>query len=185
MEFTLLVFFKYFCVSRFFWFLLLVAGVALEACGLYFQYKMDLPPCVNCVYERAYFLGFVAVGFIGAIGSNFFIVRFLCSIGFLASSIGGLIVSFEHFNAYTESSIFHSSCKIATNFPDFLPLDEIAPFMFKVSGVCSDKLDWEFLGQSMPFWILVIFGCSTLLALMLFLSNFVKFKSNSYLKLYK
>ncbi len=176
---------KLVCESRFFWFLLLVAGIAFEGCGLYFQYNLNLDPCVNCVYERAYFLGFIAVGFIGAIASNFLIVRFLCSVGFLASSIGGLLITFEHYQSYNSSSIFGSTCKLKTEFPDFLPLDEIAPFMFKAVGVCSDKLDWEFLGQSMPFWILVIFGVSTIVAALLFLSNFIKKKKKSLSDLYK
>ena len=176
---------KLICASRFFWFLLLVAGIAFEGCGLYFQYNLHLDPCVNCVYERAYILGFVVAGFVGAIASNFLVVRFLCSLGFLASSIGGLLVTFEHYQAYNSTSIFGSTCKLKTEFPDFLPLDEIAPFMFKAVGICSDKLDWEFLGQSMPFWILIIFGASTLVALLLFLSIFVKKKYKSHSDFYK
>ena len=68
--------FKSICASRFCWFLLFLSGIALEACGLYFQYELHLNPCVNCVYERAYFLGFVVAGFIGAMAANYVIVRF-------------------------------------------------------------------------------------------------------------
>ncbi len=184
-EMILLHLFKKICSSRFCWFLIFLAGCGLEACGLYFQYKLDLQPCINCVYERAYFLGFVFIGFLGALAGNLLIVRFACSLGFLLSSIGGLIVTFEHYAAYTGMEGYAAKCKLTTNFPSFLPLDDIAPFMFKAFAMCNEKLDWSFLGQSMPFWILVIFLFSTLIAALMFISNFVKDKVNTFVNLYK
>lgn len=177
--------FKSICASRFCWFLLFVSGIALEACGLYFQYELHLNPCVNCVYERAYFLGFVVAGFIGAMAANYLIVRFLCAAGFLASAIGGLLITWEHYRAYTSTSLFGNTCKLEAQFPDFLPLDNIAPWMFKPLGLCSDKLDWELLGQSMPFWILVAFACATVIAFMMLISFFVKKKTSNFDRLYK
>ncbi len=178
--------FKSITSSRFCWFLLLLSGVALEACGLFFQYELSLNPCVNCVYERAFFLGFIVTGFLGAIAASFFIIRFICSLGFLASAIGGLTVAWEHYNAYhTVNTGFGSSCKLQTEFPSFLPLDEIAPFMFKATGLCSDKIDWSLLGYPMPDWILLTFGTASLIALFMFLSNFVRRKTNNFTNLYR
>jgi disulfide bond formation protein DsbB len=180
-----LIIIKYLSETRFFWFLLLLTGLVLEGCGLYFQYNMNLPPCVNCVYERAYMLGFIVCGFVGSIGAGFLLIRLLCSLGFLATSIGGILVSFEHYQAYTNTSLLGSTCKLTTSFPPFLPLDEIAPFMFKATGVCSDKLDWEFLGMNMPFWVLFIFAVSSLVSFLLLLSVFKKRPANNYEKLYR
>ena len=177
--------FKSICASRFCWFLLFLSGIALEACGLYFQYELHLNPCVNCVYERAYFLGFVVSGFIGAMAANYLIVRFLCVAGFLASAIGGLLVTWEHYRAYTSTSLFGNNCKLGAQFPDFLPLDTIAPWMFKPLGLCSDKLDWELLGQSMPFWILIAFASATVIAFLMLISFFVKKKTGNFDRLYK
>ena len=171
--------------SRFCWFLLFVSAVVLEGCGLYFQYELHLNPCVNCVYERAYFLGFLVVGFIGALAANFFIIRFLCSIGFLASAIGGVLVTWDHYRAYTSTDIFGGRCALAPHFPDFLPLDQIAPWMFKSLALCSDKLDWSLLGQSMPFWVLIAFGTASIIAFFMFIGLFVKRKSNNFDKFYK
>ena len=122
---------------------------------------------------------------LGALAGNLLIVRFLCSLGFLLSSIGGLVVTFEHYAAYTGMEGFAAKCKMTTNFPSFLPLDDIAPFMFKAFALCNEKLDWSFLGQSMPFWILVIFMISTVIAALMFISNFVKDKVNTFVNLYK
>ena len=63
----------------------------------------------------------------GAMAANYLIVRFLCVAGFLASAIGGLLVTWEHYRAYTSTSLFGNNCKLGAQFPDFLPLDTIAP----------------------------------------------------------
>ncbi|MGN1281415.1 MAG: disulfide bond formation protein B [Succinivibrio sp.] len=180
----MLQFFKIVCSSRFCWFLLFAIATALEGFGLYFQYGLNYAPCVNCVYERAYFLGYILTGFIGAMAANYFIVRFLCSAGFLASSIGGILIAIDHYNAYTNPTSYGSKCKLMASYPDFLPLDEIAPWMFKSFALCTDRIDWAFFGQSMPFWIMIAFAVGTIASFMMFISNFVKRKGTSFGKLY-
>ena len=152
---------------------------------MYFQYELHLNPCVNCVYEREYFLGFVVAGFVGAMAANYLIIRFICAAGFLASAVGGLLVTWEHYRAYTNSSLFGNTCKLQAQFPEFLPLDTIAPWMFKPFGLCSDKIEWELLGQSMPFWILITFASATVIAFLMFLGIFVKKKTSNFDRLYK
>lgn len=184
-EITLLQFFRLISSSRFCWFLLLVVAVALEACGLYFQYRLSLNPCIECVYERAYFLGFVLIGFIGALTANFWISRLICALAFVACSVGGFFTALSHYNAYTSNNMFGQSCKLQANFPDFLKLDEIAPWMFKPIGLCSDKLDWSFFGQSMPFWILFIFFVSIIVSVCMTVGLFVPHKAKNFKKLYR
>ena len=45
-------FFKTLSVQRSGWLLLLISALALEGTALYFQYGMDLQPCIMCIYER-------------------------------------------------------------------------------------------------------------------------------------
>lgn len=183
-EFILLQLFKKITSSRFCWFLLLLVAVFLESCGLYFQYSLNLNPCIECVYERAYFLGFIVIGFIGALTAGFGLFRFICSASFLALSIGGLYTAFRHYTAYTGDALL-GSCKLKASFPDFLPLDTIAPWMFKPLSLCTTKINWEFLGQSMPFWILVTFIISTMIAALMFFSCFVQKKARDFNKYYR
>lgn len=174
--------------SRFCWFLLLVTGVALEVCGWYFQYQLNLQPCVNCVYERAFILGFVVAGFIGAIAANFLIARLLSNLIFIASAVCGLYISFMHFIAYNKISFGtfgDAKCAITTNFPSYLPLDEWAGFLFKATGMCDEKLDWSFLTLSMPTWILIMFSVATVVSIMMLIGNFVPKKNENFGKLYK
>ena len=109
----------------------------------------------------------------------------VCSASFVASAVGGLIVSLRHLSAYTSTNPLSSSCRLKADFPSFLPLDEIAPWMFKPFALCSEKIDWEFLGQGMPFWIVLIFSVSLFIAAMMFLSCFVKNKAKNFNRLYR
>lgn len=180
--------FKSITSSRFCWFLLLSAGVALEVCGWYFQYKLNLQPCVNCVYERAFILGFILAGFLGAVAANFFVIRLISSLIFAASSAGGLYISFLHFIAYNKISFGtfgEAKCAITTNFPSYLPLDQWAGFLFKAYGMCDEKLDWSLFTLSMPTWILIMFSVATLVSLFMLVGDFIPKKSANFDKLYK
>ena len=75
--------------------MLFLLGIVLEGCGLYFQYKLRLPLCVNCVYERAFYLSFILAGFIGFISPTNFLFRNLAILIFMAGSPGGVKVAFD------------------------------------------------------------------------------------------
>lgn len=172
-----------FTYSRLSWICLFLLGIILECCGLYFQYELRLPPCVNCVYERAFFLSFIIAGFLGFLSPNFFITRFLAVITFFMGSIGGLLISLDHLESYANTSLA-SSCKIRADFPSFLPLDSWMPWMFQPTAAC-DKLDWELLGLNMPQWIAITFSVGCLVGLCFFISLFFKKKRDNYINLYK
>ena len=47
---------------RWAWLALAASGLALEGCALYFQYVLELQPCVLCIYIRLATLGLIAAG---------------------------------------------------------------------------------------------------------------------------
>ena len=49
------------------WLLLAASAFALEAAAIWFQYGMQLDPCVMCIYERLAVVGVFAAGLIGAV----------------------------------------------------------------------------------------------------------------------
>ncbi len=65
-------FFKTLSIQRSGWLLLLISALALEGSALYFQYGMDLQPCVMCIYERVALFGIAFAGLIGLIAPRFF-----------------------------------------------------------------------------------------------------------------
>lgn len=169
--------------SRWCWIALLLTGVVLEACGLYFQYGLRLDPCVNCVYERAFYLTFIAAGLIGMISPQLRFTRFLAILIFLAGSAGGLMTAFNHLADYAATG-FGSSCALRANFPDFLPLDSLLPWMFQPTAACG-PLDWSLMGLNMPQWIAISFGCGLAVALLFLLAEFFRRKRRDYRRYYR
>ena len=135
--------------SRHSWLALMVLGIILEACGLYFQYGLNLPPCINCVYERAIYLyGFILPGLVGFLAGEHRFVRILLCVWCLVMALyGGFIVS-DHLSDYYATS---GKCALRADF-FLIPLDSLLPAMFKPEGGCG-PLDWSLLGLSMPIWI--------------------------------
>lgn len=169
--------------GRWFWTLLLLSGVGLEACGLYFQYGLRLDPCVSCVYERAFYLSFILAGLIGFVGCSFFITRFLACTVFLAGSVGGVYISYLHLLDYMDTNVF-KSCTLHANFPSYLPLDKYLPWMFQPSASC-EPINWSLFGFTMPECIIFSFGVATFIALLLFIAQFFRTKRKDYFEYYK
>lgn len=168
---------------RFSWIMLLLLGIALEACGLYFQYGMRLQPCVYCVYERAFYVCFIIAGLIGFIRPNNFLFRNLANLTFLGGSIGGVFVAFDHMTSAYQTG-FGASCKLRASFPEFLKLDEWLPWMFSPTATC-EPLDWSLMGLSMPEWVLISFVCGVLVAGCFLVSEFFRSKRKNYNNLYR
>ena len=57
------------------WVLLALTGFGLELCALFFQYVMELSPCVLCVYERLAMMGIMCAGLLGAIAPRNLLIR--------------------------------------------------------------------------------------------------------------
>ncbi len=170
---------KNFSQTRFCWLLLFLLSIGLEGSGLYFQYGLHLDPCVNCVYERAYILGFLLAGIIGIFLASFWPFRLIAVLTLLASSVGGIVIAIEHLQSYTTASnLFSASCKLAPSFPSYLKLDEWLPWMFKASGNCG-PLDWSFMTLNMPQWLVIIFGCGIMASVLMLLSFFVRTQRRS------
>ncbi len=179
----MLSFIREFSRTRLCWLLLLLTGIGMEGCGLYFQYSLRLDPCVYCVYERALIMCFVIIGLTGFLFPGFTLFRILYSLGLLASSGYGLYVAFQHYQS-SISTGFGSVCKLTAEFPSFMPLDSWLPWLFAPKGQCG-PLDWSFMGFSMPEWILLIFFCGALAGLLLLLSQFKRPKRETYERYYR
>ena len=168
---------KSFTSCRACWFLLFLFAIVIDGCALYFQYGLSLKPCVNCVYERAAILAFGICGLFGFLLPGSAFVRLTASLGFLSSSLWGLAVSFEHYES-TLNQGFGAKCRLIANFPSFLKLDELLPFMFKPLDTCS-PLNWSLLGLSMPQWLVIIFACGVLVSFFFLISQFARLRRTS------
>ncbi|MEA3303846.1 MAG: disulfide bond formation protein DsbB [Pseudomonadota bacterium] len=134
--------------KRFAWLLLALSALLLELSALYFQYgKMELQPCVLCIYERVAVMGILLAGLIGAIAPQLLIFRLAGFLLWGISAVWGLMLALEHSGIQQNSTM--ASCDFLAKFPTWAKLDEWFPLLFNPTGFC-DEIQWQFLGYSMP-----------------------------------
>ncbi|AWX15822.1 disulfide bond formation protein B [Mergibacter septicus] len=138
------------------WFVLAFSALVLEVVALYFQHGLGLKPCVMCIYERIALWGVFFGGVIGFLAPSSWLLRLLgIGVG-LWSAVKGLFLAVQHVD-YQLNPAPWNRCDLFVNFPQTLPLDHWLPAMFKATGDCS-QVQWQFLGYSMPQWLIVVFA---------------------------
>ena len=146
------------------WLLLGFSALALELVALYFQYGMGLEPCVMCIYQRVAVAGLAIAGFVGALAPQNTLVRTVAFGAWFIAAIWGLLIAFEHVQMQNpDNFLLAMSCDVYPNFPSWMAIHEWFPSVFEARGTC-DSIDWQFLGQSMPSWMVVSFAFYTALA---------------------
>lgn len=150
-----------FCRGRLSWGLLALSGVVLELAALFFQYGMDLSPCVMCIYVRVAVLGLILAGLIGMLQPTWLILRFVGLVGWVVSAVWGFRLAYELNNMQVNPSPF-ATCSFYPEFPSFMPLDVWLPSVFSPTGMCSD-LPWTWLSVSMAQWMMVCFAIYALI----------------------
>jgi disulfide bond formation protein DsbB len=137
--------------------LIFLACAALMGFGLVLQYVKNLEPCPMCIMQR---YAFILCGLIALAAA-------LQNPGALGTRIYGLLVGLSAIAggavAARQSWIQHFPPKIADCGPDLefmldsFPLAQALPLIFKGTGDCA-KVQWTFLGLSIPEWALVCFA---------------------------
>ena len=144
--------------QRWAWATLFLSALVLEITALYFQYGMGLEPCIMCIYQRTAVLGVMLSGLLVFL-VNSTATRLIGYTGWGVSAIWGLFIAIEHVDIQTAANPFFVTCEIVPNFP--VPLHDWIPAFFAATGDCGD-IDWQFLGMSMPQWMIVIFAAYSL-----------------------
>ena len=153
------------------WWALALSALGLEFSALYFQYVMELEPCIMCIYQRVAILAILFAGVIGALANTYLVARLIGFTLWAVGSIWGLQIALEHVDIQQADSFFYT-CDIIPNFPSWLPLDEWLPSIFAATGDCGE-IAWSFLGYSMPQWMIVVYSIYVLLFAIFFTSRIV------------
>ena len=154
-----------------FWFVLLASALGLEVAALGFQYLMHLEPCVLCVYERLAVGGILLAGLIGMMAPHRRLLRVSAYLVWAASAIWGLTLALKHVGIQFGATDL--SCDFFANFPAWFKLDEWLPAVFAPTGLC-DEIQWQFLGFTMPQWMLVVYSGYLLLLLLVLIGEFAR-----------
>jgi disulfide bond formation protein DsbB len=132
-----------------------LACVALMGYALYAQHVLGLAPCPLCIFQR------VAVIAVGAV----FLIAALHDPGTLGARIyGGLIlltaacgigIAGRHVWIQAQPPGTVAACGADLDFLlDIMPITQVITKVLTGSGECG-KIDWTFLGLSMPWWVLI------------------------------
>ncbi|MDX1705167.1 disulfide bond formation protein DsbB [Pseudidiomarina sp.] len=147
------------------WALLAASSFILVAVALYFQYQMELEPCVKCIYQRVAVLAIGLVALIPLVAPSSAVARSLGFAGWLVAAGWGYLIAADHSAMQQAANAFFSVCDGVPAFPDFMPLHEWFPGLFEARGLCGD-INWEFMSLSMPEWLQIIFASYFVTALL-------------------
>jgi disulfide bond formation protein DsbB len=131
---------------------LICAG--LMAYALYAEHQLMLEPCPLCSMQRlaVILLGFVF--FVAGLHNTDGPMRYLYSALVLVVTIYGVIVAGRHVYLQNLPADQVPACGPGLDYMlETMPFREVLGKVFHGSGECAD-IDWQFLGLSMPAWVL-------------------------------
>ncbi|SLM63384.1 MULTISPECIES: disulfide bond formation protein DsbB [Dickeya] len=150
------------------WLLMAFTALIFELVALYFQYVMNLKPCVLCIYQRTALYGVMLAGLVGAMAPAS-ILRYAAIGLWIYSAWEGLALAIKHTNIQLHPSPF-VTCDFFASFPSWLPLDKWLPAIFTATGDCAER-QWSFMKLEMPQWMIVIFGAYLLVAALVLIAQ--------------
>lgn len=121
--------------TSFYWSLVLVLGIAMEAIALYFQYALDYGPCVLCIHIRIYVLGFILLAITAlAMQKSPSTLRVVSLIN-VTLAIGMAERSWKTFGV--ERGFIEGACDMDSGLPDWFALDQWFPTVFEPWEPCG------------------------------------------------
>lgn len=133
-----------------------VACAGLIAFALYLQHAVALEPCPMCILQRYAFIAIAGVALVAAIHNPRGVALLVYSglVVLFALTGGGIAIRHSWLQHFPVKSF---SCGADLGYLlNTFPLAKALPAIFAGTGECS-KVDWKFLGLSIPEWALVWF----------------------------
>jgi disulfide bond formation protein DsbB len=141
--------------------LLALACAAAVGYAFYAQYGLDLVPCHLCVFQRVTLAALAAAFVIAAVFSRPGGRGVFCGALIGVAGIATIATAGRHvwIQMQPEGSVPACGADLAFMM-DVFPLTDVILKVFKAGGECA-KVDWTFLGLSMPAWVLVFTAAAT------------------------
>jgi protein dithiol:quinone oxidoreductase len=132
------------------------AGGAALAFAFYSQYVMGLTPCHLCIFQRvtvaALAAFFLLAAWLSRRGPRGVVFAFLIALAGAAT----LLTAGRHVWIQMQPEGTVAACGADLAFMlDLLPVTEVILRVFEAGGECA-KVDFSFLGLSMPAWVIVL-----------------------------
>jgi disulfide bond formation protein DsbB len=131
------------------------ACAGLIAYALYAEHVLGLAPCPLCIFQRVAVIGVGVLFLLAAIhdprASGARIYGALIGL----AAIGGVAIAARHIWIQAQPPGTVAACGADLNYLlDIMPVTEVVTKVLTGSGECG-KVDWTFLGLSMPWWVLI------------------------------
>lgn len=137
---------------------IVLACTGLMGYALYAQEILELHPCPLCISQRIFV---IAIGLIALVAFIHNPVRLLfrriyAALGMLAAVVGGVVAGRHvYIQGLPEDEV--PACGPGLDYIfDTFPFFEAVTILFRGDGNCAE-IDWQFLGLSMPAWVLIAF----------------------------
>ena len=127
----------------------------LMAYALYAQYQLFLEPCPLCVFQRVAVIALGVIFLLAALHNSAGIAAKIY-VGMLGmATVFGVVVAGRHVWLQNLPPDEVPSCGPGLGYMlDNFPLGDALKMVFTGSGECAN-VDWQFLGLSMPTWVLI------------------------------
>jgi protein dithiol:quinone oxidoreductase len=132
-----------------------LACVGLMAYALFVQFGLKLQPCPLCVFQRIAVISVGAIFLIAALHNPQTLGARVYGALIGLTAICGMGVSVRHIWIQAQPPGTVPACGADLDFlMDIMPITEVITKVLTGSGECG-KIDWLFLGLSMPWWVLI------------------------------
>ena len=132
---------------------LICAG--LMGYALYSQHQLLLEPCPLCILQRFAVIGLGAVFLVAGLHNPSGAGRFVYAVLTAVAMIFGAIVAGRHVWLQLLPADQVPACGPGLDYMwENFPLADVINMVFRGSGECAN-VDWQFLGLSMPAWVLI------------------------------
>ena len=123
--------------------------------ALYAQYQLVLEPCPLCILQRVAVIGLGVVFLVAGLHNPSGAGRYVYSLLFGFVTVFGSIVAGRHVWLQLIPDDQVPACGPGLDYMwENFPLADVINMVFKGSGECA-TVDWQFLGLSMPAWVLI------------------------------
>ncbi|MBU02665.1 MAG: disulfide bond formation protein B [Halieaceae bacterium] len=122
-------------LTRWYWMALAIAGSALLAVALYYQYVLGDEPCQVCIHARLWVVAFTLIALVMLVTSQRRILRVVANIGVVIACAG--LTERARYLYRLENGIGDGSCQFQLGMPYWFAVDQWMPWLFEVRNLCS------------------------------------------------
>jgi disulfide bond formation protein DsbB len=142
-----------------FWAVIATLAIAMNATALYFQYGLNIQPCVLCIDIRISLYLVTLLGIITALLNPNSVYFHSFRILTFSSITYSAYLAFDFYSATTSLNPLAITCSLDPNLPQWLPLHKWIPTLFEAQGMCSET-NWKLMNIGLVQWSMI--GCLSL-----------------------